>query len=36
MAVRLDGLARSTMNLLNVLDGIARLGAGSKSLRDQY
>ena len=36
MVVRLDRLARSTMNLLNVLDGIAKLGAGFKSPRDQY
>jgi DNA invertase Pin-like site-specific DNA recombinase len=36
MVVRLDRLARSTMNLLNVLDGITKLGAGFRSLRDAW
>jgi DNA invertase Pin-like site-specific DNA recombinase len=36
VVVRLDRLARSTMNLLNTLDAIAKLGAGFKSLRDSW
>lgn len=33
---RLDRLARSTRDLLNTLDGIAKAGAGFKSLRDAW
>jgi DNA invertase Pin-like site-specific DNA recombinase len=36
MVVRLDRLARSTMNLLSTLDAISKLGAGFKSLRDAW
>jgi DNA invertase Pin-like site-specific DNA recombinase len=36
VVTRLDRLARSTRNLLNVLGGIADKGAGFKSLRDTW
>ena len=36
MVVRLDRLARSTRDLLNVLDEIANRGAGFRSLRDAW
>ena len=36
MVTRLDRLARSTRDLLNVLDTIARVGAGFKSLADTW
>src|SRR4051794_22862488 len=34
IVTRLDRLARSTRDLLNVIDTVARRGAGFKSLRD--
>jgi DNA invertase Pin-like site-specific DNA recombinase len=34
MVTRLDRLARSTRDLLNVLDAIGKAGAGFKSLAD--
>jgi DNA invertase Pin-like site-specific DNA recombinase len=34
MVTRLDRLARSTRDLLNVLDAVAKQGAGFKSLKD--
>ena len=36
MVTRLDRLARSTRDLLNILDAIARAGAGFKSLHDAW
>src|SRR4051812_15553746 len=36
VVVRLDRLARSTRDLLNVLDAIARKGAGFRSLNDAW
>jgi DNA invertase Pin-like site-specific DNA recombinase len=36
MLTRLDRLARSTRDLLNNLDTIARVGAGFESLRDTW
>jgi DNA invertase Pin-like site-specific DNA recombinase len=36
VVTRLDRLARSTRDLLNVLDGIGRKGAGFRSLRDAW
>ena len=36
IVTRLDRLARSTRDLLNVLDAIARKGAGFKSLADTW
>jgi len=36
MVTRLDRLARSTRDLLNVLDAIAKAGAGFKSLADSW
>jgi hypothetical protein len=36
MVTRLDRLARSTRDLLNILDTIAKAGAGFKSLADQW
>src|SRR5215475_1324363 len=36
MVVRLDRLARSTRDLLNVLDEIGKRGAGFRSLRDTW
>jgi DNA invertase Pin-like site-specific DNA recombinase len=36
MVTRLDRLARSTRDLLNVLDTIAKAGAGFKSLADTW
>ena len=36
MVVRLDRLARSRRNLLNVLDEIGKRGAGFRSLRDAW
>jgi DNA invertase Pin-like site-specific DNA recombinase len=36
VVTRLDRLARSTRDLLNTLDAIAKAGAGFKSLRDQW
>jgi DNA invertase Pin-like site-specific DNA recombinase len=36
MVTRLDRLARSTRDLLNTLDAIAKAGAGFKSLRDAW
>jgi DNA invertase Pin-like site-specific DNA recombinase len=36
VVTRLDRLARSTRDLLNLLDAIARKGAGFKSLRDTW
>src|SRR5262245_23923237 len=36
MVVRLDRLARSTRDLLNVLDEIGKRGAGFRSLRDAW
>src|SRR6476659_7583220 len=36
MVTRLDRLARSTRDLLNILDTIAKAGAGFKSLADSW
>jgi len=36
VVTRLDRLARSTRDLLNILDAIAKAGAGFKSLRDTW
>jgi DNA invertase Pin-like site-specific DNA recombinase len=36
MVTRLDRLARSTRDLLNILDAIAKAGAGFKSLADHW
>jgi DNA invertase Pin-like site-specific DNA recombinase len=36
MVTRLDRLARSTRDLLNILDAVAKAGAGFKSLRDSW
>jgi DNA invertase Pin-like site-specific DNA recombinase len=36
MLARLDRLARSTRDLLNILDAIAKAGAGFKSLKDAW
>ena len=36
MVTRLDGLARSTRDLLNILDAIGKAGAGFKSLSDAW
>jgi DNA invertase Pin-like site-specific DNA recombinase len=36
LVTRLDRLARSTRDLLNVLDRIAKAGAGFRSLADQW
>ena len=36
MVTRLDRLARSTRDLLNILDMITKAGAGFKSLGDQW
>jgi DNA invertase Pin-like site-specific DNA recombinase len=36
LVTRLDRLARSTRDLLNVLDAVARAGAGFKSLADAW
>jgi len=36
MVTRLDRLARSTRDLLNVLDAVAKRNAGFKSLNDQW
>src|SRR5262249_756148 len=36
LITRLDRLARSTRDLLNILDGIAKAGAGFKSLADTW
>ena len=36
MVVRLDRLARSTRDLLNVLDEISKRGAGFRSLKDAW
>src|SRR4030088_2188711 len=36
MVTRLDRLARSTRDLLNVLDAVAKQGAGFKSLVDTW
>jgi DNA invertase Pin-like site-specific DNA recombinase len=36
MVTRLDRLARSTRDLLNILDAIAKAGAGFKSLGDAW
>jgi DNA invertase Pin-like site-specific DNA recombinase len=36
MVTRLDRLARSTRNLLNILDTITKAGAGVKSLGDTW
>ena len=36
MVTRLDRLARSTRDLLNVLDAVAKQGAGFKSLKDTW
>ena len=36
IVTRLDGLARSTRDLLNILDDIAKRGAGFKSLHDAW
>jgi len=36
MVTRLDRLARSTRDLLNVLDAVAKAGAGFKSLADSW
>jgi DNA invertase Pin-like site-specific DNA recombinase len=36
MVIRLDRLARSTRDLLNILDRIAKAGAGFKSLKDSW
>jgi DNA invertase Pin-like site-specific DNA recombinase len=34
VVTRLDRLARSTRDLLNILDAVAKAGAGFKSLKD--
>jgi DNA invertase Pin-like site-specific DNA recombinase len=36
VVTRLDRLARSTRDLLNILDAVAKAGAGFKSLRDAW
>ena len=36
MMIRLDRLARSTRDLLNILDCVAKIGAGFKSLKDSW
>jgi DNA invertase Pin-like site-specific DNA recombinase len=36
LVTRLDRLARSTRDLLNVLDAVAKAGAGFKSLADAW
>jgi DNA invertase Pin-like site-specific DNA recombinase len=36
MVTRLDRLARSTRDLLNILDQVAKAGAGFKSLKDAW
>jgi len=36
LVTRLDRLARSTRDLLNVLDAVAKAGAGFRSLADQW
>jgi len=36
MVVRLDRLARSTRDLLNTVDGISKLGASFKAIRDTW
>jgi len=36
MVVRLDRLARSTLDLLSILDAVAKAGAGFKSLSDAW
>jgi DNA invertase Pin-like site-specific DNA recombinase len=36
MVTRLDRLARSTRDLLNILDQVAKVGAGFKSLKDAW
>jgi hypothetical protein len=36
LVTQLDRLARSTRDLLNILDAIAKAGAGFKSLRDTW
>ena len=36
MVTRLDRLARSTRDLLNILDTVAKAGAGSRSLGDTW
>jgi DNA invertase Pin-like site-specific DNA recombinase len=36
LVTRLDRLARSTLDLLTILDGIAKAGAGFKSLADTW
>jgi DNA invertase Pin-like site-specific DNA recombinase len=36
MVTRLDRLARSTRDLLNILDAIAKAGAGFRSLADTW
>lgn len=36
LVIRLDRLARSTRDLLNVLDAVAKAGAGFRSLADQW
>jgi DNA invertase Pin-like site-specific DNA recombinase len=36
IATRLDRLARSTRDLLNVLDAVAKRGAGFRSLKDSW
>jgi DNA invertase Pin-like site-specific DNA recombinase len=36
LVTRLDRLARSTRDLLNVLDGVSRAGAGFRSLADAW
>jgi DNA invertase Pin-like site-specific DNA recombinase len=36
MVIRLDRLARSTRDLLNILDAISKAGAGFKSLADVW
>jgi hypothetical protein len=36
LVTRLDRLARSTRDLLNILDAIAKAGAGFKSLKDAW
>ena len=36
MVTRLDRLARSTRDLLNVIDAVTKRGAGFKSLKDSW
>ena len=36
IVTRLDRLARSTRDLLNVLDAVAKQGAGFRSLKDTW